>query len=279
MMLKTLLIKLGPAIDASGESDSGENDDRDEVPAVEEFESGICPSQEVPKKVRGVSDEENGGGSEKETLEEGITIKEEIFDADGDAEMREEAPEKENKVAVEHHSEVLLKIKPTDEEENIEEAEVKCEQFEPEVECDPIKVEEEENREDDKHAGKDSNDVVISMTTVKCQTCAKEYCSRSYLRQHVEAVHLKLRPFQCLTCGHGFAEKKKLKRHVDAVHKKLKPFGCTVCGKYFAQRRDMKRHAENVHQNLRGSSASHLRVEFHDSAIKNPADEAIPYAT
>ena len=66
MMLKTLLIKLGPAIDASGDNCGKE----EEVP-VEEFELGICPSQEV---------NENGGGSEKEVeetdaLEEEITIK------------------------------------------------------------------------------------------------------------------------------------------------------------------------------------------------------------
>ena len=180
--------------------------------------------------------------------------------------MREEVEEKENSIAVELHSEFHPKAKATAEEEEdlkdyvVEEAdEVKYEQLEAEVEWDPNEGEKKkkENKEDTKH--------VSSRAIVKCPTCAKEYCSSGYLKKHVKAVHLKLKPFKCLKCGCSFAENKKLKRHVDAVHKKLRPFGCTVCEKSFALKEVLKGHVEAVHQKLKPLGCTVCEKRFSDN--------------
>lgn len=51
---------------------------------------------------------------------------------------------------------------------------------------------------------------------VKCEVCQRQFLTERRLRNHVAAVHEKLRPFQCSHCEFTSARKDELKLHVRA---------------------------------------------------------------
>ena len=51
---------------------------------------------------------------------------------------------------------------------------------------------------------------------------------------HINAVHLKLKPYECDDCGASFIMKSDLQMHINAVHLKLKPYECDLCAMSFA---------------------------------------------
>ncbi len=75
-----------------------------------------------------------------------------------------------------------------------------------------------------------------------CKHCGKRLTSKSHLKAHEDAVHLKIQPWLCSHCGKAFAKKSKLRGHVNRVHLKLKPCVCDTCGQAFADRSDLKSH-------------------------------------
>ncbi|KAI0763027.1 hypothetical protein BD413DRAFT_213298 [Trametes elegans] len=52
---------------------------------------------------------------------------------------------------------------------------------------------------------------------------------------------------QCPVCGHFFKTKYNKKQHVDSVHLKLKPFVCSYCQKAFTRNHEMKKHINKNH--------------------------------
>ena len=56
---------------------------------------------------------------------------------------------------------------------------------------------------------------------------------RSYVKQHIKAVHNKEKPFKCEVCQTCFGEKVNLNRHQRTIHENDKPFKCGICQKSY----------------------------------------------
>ena len=54
--------------------------------------------------------------------------------------------------------------------------------------------------------------------------------------QHMNAVHLKDRPYHCDECGYAAATKGLVQKHVSTVHRKEKPYACEICNSRFGQK-------------------------------------------
>jgi len=74
-----------------------------------------------------------------------------------------------------------------------------------------------------------------------CQTCGARLGSRNNLKNHIEEVHDKVRPFKCQVCDKEFFAKAKLKRH-ETTHEKVRPHICELCGKAFKLREALGKH-------------------------------------
>ena len=96
---------------------------------------------------------------------------------------------------------------------------------------------------------------------------------KSDLKQHVNSVHDKLKPFNCSICSQQFSQKGHLNVHVKKVHEKLKQgcphcdksfhqnylkahilavhektsFKCTFCKESYSEKKELRAHVKNVH--------------------------------
>ena len=75
-----------------------------------------------------------------------------------------------------------------------------------------------------------------------CNDCGGSFRDKGHLKRHINAVHLKLKPYECDQCKIAFAQKYDLQRHVDLVHLKMRPFMCDQCKKTFAEKRYFNQH-------------------------------------
>ena len=77
----------------------------------------------------------------------------------------------------------------------------------------------------------------------KCEQCGKVLCRKESLRNHINAVHRKLKPFACshFGCGRAFAQKRDLRRH-SRIHTGERPFHCSHCAKRFRDSSHLKKH-------------------------------------
>jgi len=55
------------------------------------------------------------------------------------------------------------------------------------------------------------------MNELNCNACGKQFSTKYNLRKHVEALHLKLKPYTCQTCTKTFAYKHSYCQHMQ-VH-------------------------------------------------------------
>ena len=62
------------------------------------------------------------------------------------------------------------------------------------------------------------------------------------MRNHINAVHLKLRPFKCSECELFFTQKCHLTSHNKCVHEHVKSFVCPKCNRAFSVKANMARH-------------------------------------
>ena len=69
------------------------------------------------------------------------------------------------------------------------------------------------------------------------------------LKQHQEAVHLRLKPFACPMCDDkSFSQNGNLERHIREFHLGILPYNCKHCGGGFAQKSTLDRHMMNLHK-------------------------------
>ena len=85
----------------------------------------------------------------------------------------------------------------------------------------------------------------------QCQNCDMAFSKKDNLRQHNDAVHLKLKPFKCDYCDKRFAHKKNVQQHVLSVHQRHKPYPCDICGKHFARFQEVENHKMIVHDKVK----------------------------
>ena len=115
----------------------------------------------------------------------------------------------------------------------------------------------------------------------ECQKCEHKFTQAQNLKQHVNAVHLKIRNFECQKCEQKFSAKgslrrhtmrahepsevkrekcefctystiykSELKHHVDTVHLKIYNFMCQQCENKFPTMSKLRRHAIKVHEQI-----------------------------
>ncbi len=121
------------------------------------------------------------------------------------------------------------------------------------------------------------NAVHKKMKPHKCQICAVTFSRISSLKSHVDAIHNNLRPFECKICSKALTTNRSLKQHVEAVHEKMKSHKCQICAKSFSQICHVRSHVNSVHNNLRPLEckicskkfATNSELKKHDSKVHN----------
>ncbi|EZA56965.1 hypothetical protein X777_03149 [Ooceraea biroi] len=98
------------------------------------------------------------------------------------------------------------------------------------------------------HLDRKALEVTRWYTSKKCEMCGKTYANSKCLKNHVQAVHSKLRPYVCNVCGHASARKAMLQMHLRQ-HTGDKPFSCEICkyktGDHNTLRRHIMQHTDN----------------------------------
>ncbi|XP_051176061.1 zinc finger protein 266-like isoform X2 [Leptopilina boulardi] len=79
-------------------------------------------------------------------------------------------------------------------------------------------------------------------TSKICELCGKTYADSKCLKNHIQAVHSKLRPYVCTVCGHSSARKSMLQMHLRQ-HTGDKPFNCELCDYKTGDHNSLRRHA------------------------------------
>lgn len=82
-----------------------------------------------------------------------------------------------------------------------------------------------------------------------CSQCSRGFSRKWDLKKHMEAVHLKFKPFECDDCGRKFGHKGTFTKHHRAVHLKLRPHKCPVlsCGMTFSEKGNVNKHLRSKH--------------------------------
>ena len=109
----------------------------------------------------------------------------------------------------------------------------------------------------------------LDMKTVNCPHCEYKTARDGHLQQHINAVHLGLRPFKCDICGKDFTQKPHLKTHSKDVHSNVKDvrFYCDLCSKYFKTNQQLSLHNLRIHSN-----AKQLQCEECGKGLNTPQE-------
>ncbi|XP_072753780.1 uncharacterized protein [Anoplolepis gracilipes] len=91
------------------------------------------------------------------------------------------------------------------------------------------------------HLDRKTLEVTRWYTSKKCDLCGKTYANSKCLKNHIQAVHSKLRPYVCNVCGHSSARKAMLQMHLRQ-HTGDKPFRCEICEYRTGDHNSLRRH-------------------------------------
>jgi hypothetical protein len=110
------------------------------------------------------------------------------------------------------------------------------------------------------HDGKTATDArsIMKDKKIDCKICSKTLASYGYLKQHIEAVHKKMKPHQCTICAKRFSQNTHLKVHVNSVHNTVTPLECKICPKKFATNSGLRKHINRIHNKLKEACVKKL---------------------
>ncbi|KYN31515.1 Zinc finger protein 16 [Trachymyrmex septentrionalis] len=91
------------------------------------------------------------------------------------------------------------------------------------------------------HLDRKTLEVTRWYTSKTCDMCGKTYANSKCLKNHIQAVHSKLRPYVCNVCGHASARKAMLQMHLRQ-HTGDKPFSCEICDYKTGDHNTLRRH-------------------------------------
>ena len=80
---------------------------------------------------------------------------------------------------------------------------------------------------------------------IMCNECGASFTSKNALQLHINAIHLKLKPYECDLCKMSFTQRGSLNMHVRVVHQKIKPFERDHCKKTFATKANLNSHIQS----------------------------------
>ncbi|VDL62371.1 unnamed protein product [Hymenolepis diminuta] len=95
-----------------------------------------------------------------------------------------------------------------------------------------------------------------------CDNCDQRFSCLSHRREHIDAVHKKLRQHPCPICGRRFLYSYDVPKHINIIHKKIKPYKCDTCGMSFTYFTQRKSHIDIVHKKLKQYICSNCNQSF-----------------
>uniref|UniRef100_A0A182NPM3 C2H2-type domain-containing protein n=1 Tax=Anopheles dirus TaxID=7168 RepID=A0A182NPM3_9DIPT len=97
-----------------------------------------------------------------------------------------------------------------------------------------------------------------------CEHCPMTCSRKSYLKLHVEAVHMKKIVRSCGICGRGFSYVDSYDAHMRAKHNVGESFECNVCGIKFRHRGGLRGHNNRKHNNETNCECPVCGMKFQD---------------
>lgn len=85
----------------------------------------------------------------------------------------------------------------------------------------------------------------------KCDECDKMFSTKGNLKQHIKAVHNKIKDFKCEECDFVCSINGSLKRHIKMVHLKIKDKKCEECDYTCSTNGSLKQHIKAVHTKIK----------------------------
>ena len=84
-----------------------------------------------------------------------------------------------------------------------------------------------------------------------CNDCGASFIRKQVLQRHIDAIHLKLKPYVCDQCKKSFAQKGCLKTHIIGVHQEIETLKCKYCNRKCSTKYVLASHVKKVHLKLK----------------------------
>ena len=76
----------------------------------------------------------------------------------------------------------------------------------------------------------------------QCSECTRRFYDKRHLENHLNSIHLNIRPYSCEVCEKRFFQKVHMQIHLK-THKEEKDHTCSLCGKSFRLAHHLRRHS------------------------------------
>ena len=92
-----------------------------------------------------------------------------------------------------------------------------------------------------------------------CDLCNETFLNKKLLTLHTRSFH---KTITCSICKLNFVSKYVLRNHIDVVHEKIKPFKCDSCNQTFALSGNLSAHKMSVHEKIKNLKCGHCDARF-----------------
>lgn len=104
---------------------------------------------------------------------------------------------------------------------------------------------------------------IKTMKKWACSDCDKVYSAKKDLTNHVNSVHLKLKPYKCELCPSKFTQEFSLKVHIRNKHENSpKEYNCVQCEESFKNELYLENHVLSVHEKRFDYKCEHCGKDF-----------------